>query len=118
MIFYELVQLYQQLVRQGKIGAPGWVNEKVSYGIMLDENGTIVQLISKKKDNGKGDKMLVPQHPGRTSGTLAFFLWDNEKYLLGLDAEGKPEKARERFRHLKNGTCICWKNWTQRPHWQ
>lgn len=101
MIFYELVQLYQQLVRQGKIGAPGWVNEKVSYGIMLDENGTIVQLISKKKDNGKGDKMLVPQHPGRTSGMLAFFLWDNEKYLLGLDAEGKPEKARERFEASK-----------------
>ena len=117
MIFYELVQLYQQLVRQGKIGAPGWVNEKVSYGIMLDEDGTVVQLISKKKDNGKADMMLVPQHPGRTSGTFAFFLWDNEKYLLGLGRENR-RKRENGLRHLKNCTWICWKNWTQRLHWQ
>ena len=97
MIFYELVQLYQQLVRQKKISAPGWVDEKVSYGIMLNEDGTIAQLISLKDGDGKTRMMPVPQHPGRTSGTLPFFLWDNEKYLLGLDAEGKPEKARERF---------------------
>lgn len=101
MIFYELVQLYQQLARQGKISAPGWMDEKVSYGIMLDEDGSIVQLISLKNDNGKARVMPVPQHPSRTSGTLAFFLWDNEKYLLGLDAEGEHEKVRERFEASK-----------------
>jgi CRISPR-associated protein Csd1 len=101
MIFYELVQLYQQLARQGKISAPGWMDEKVSYGIMLDEDGSIVQLISLKNDNGKARVMPVPQHPSRTSGTLAFFLWDNEKYLLGLDAEGEHEKGRERFEASK-----------------
>lgn len=97
MIFYELVQLYEQLVRQRKISAPGWMDEKVSYGLMLHEDGTIAQLISLKNEKGKSQMMPVPQHPGRTSGTLAFFLWDNGGYLLGLDTAGKPKKARERF---------------------
>lgn len=97
MIFYELVRLYEQLVYQGKISAPGWMDEKVSYGIMLNREGNIVQLVSLKNENGKARIMPVPQHPGRTSGVLPFFLWDNGTYLLGLDGAGKPEKARERF---------------------
>lgn len=101
MIFYELVQLYQQLVQREKISAPGWTDEKVSYGIMLEDDGTIAQMISLKNEKGKARMMPVPQHPVRTSGTLAFFLWDNEKYLLGLDAERKLEKARERFEASK-----------------
>ena len=44
MIFYELTQLYQQLVKQGKISAPGWMDEKVSYGILLRKDGRIEQL--------------------------------------------------------------------------
>ncbi|MCI8465185.1 MAG: type I-C CRISPR-associated protein Cas8c/Csd1 [Lachnospiraceae bacterium] len=97
MIFYELTRLYEKLVKQGKIGAPGWMDEKVSYGILLGKDGEIRQLLSLKDENGKPRKMRVPEHQTRTSGVLAFFLWDNAGYLLGTDGGGKPEKAMERF---------------------
>ncbi|MCI8814681.1 MAG: type I-C CRISPR-associated protein Cas8c/Csd1 [Lachnospiraceae bacterium] len=97
MIFYELTQLYQQLVKQGKISAPGWMDEKVSYGIMLRKDGEIEQLLSLKNDEGKASVHAVPQHPGRTSGILPFFLWDNAGYLLGVDSAEKSRKAIERF---------------------
>ena len=96
MIFYELTKLYEELVKQGKIGVPGWMDEKVSYGILLGKDGSVRQLLSKIV-GGKPSKMRVPEHPSRTSGVLAFFLWDNAGYLLGLDGGGKPEKAMERF---------------------
>lgn len=101
MIFCELVKLYEQLVQQGKISTDGWMDEKVTYGLMLDREGRIVQLLSLKNDEGKSRMMSVPEHPGRTSGIQAFFLWDNSAYLLGLDGAGKPEKARERFEASK-----------------
>lgn len=97
MIFYELTKLYEELVKQGKIGAPGWMNEKVSYGILLGRDGSVRQLLSLKDEKGKAGKVRVPEHPARTSGVLAFFLWDNAGYLLGVDGGGKPEKAMERF---------------------
>lgn len=97
MIFYELTQLYQQLVKQGKISAPGWMDEKVSYGIMLRKDGEIEQLLSLKNDEGRARVCAVPQHPGRTSGILPFFLWDNAGYLLGVDSAEKSQKAIERF---------------------
>ena len=95
MIFYELTKLYEELVKQGKIGAPGWMNEKVSYGILLGRDGSVRQLLSKIVE-GKPSKMTVPEHPSRTSGVLAFFLWDNAGYLLGLDGGGNPAKAMGR----------------------
>lgn len=106
MIFYELTQLYQQLVKQGKISAPGWMDEKVSYGILLRKDGRIEQLLSLKNDAGRAGMRPVPRHPGRTSGILPFFLWDNAGYLLGVDEPEKSRKAIERFQasrelHLK-----------------
>lgn len=105
MIFYELERLYRQLVRKGKISAPGWMDEKVSFGLMLGEDGELLQLLS-LNDNGKPQILPVPQHPGRTSGSYAFFLWDNAKYLLGIDEAGNSPKAAEKFalsreRHLE-----------------
>ena len=97
MIFYELTQLYEELVKQGKIGVSGWMDEKVSYGILLGKDGSVRQLLSLKDEKGKPRKMRVPEHPVRTSGVLAFFLWDNAGYLLGINSGGKPEKAVERF---------------------
>ncbi len=106
MIFYELEKLYRQLVRKGKISAPGWMDEKVSFGLVLREDGELMQLLSLKDDKGKPQLRPVPQHPGRTSGACAFFLWDNAKYLLGIDETGNSPKAAEKFvlsrkRHLE-----------------
>ena len=60
MIFYELTKLYEELVKQGKIGAPGWMNEKVSYGILLGRDGSVRQLLSLKDEKGKAGGRAEP----------------------------------------------------------
>lgn len=97
MIFYELTKLYESLVRKGKISAPGWMDENVSYGLLLGSDGEIKPFISLKDEDGKPCRKAVPEHPGRSSGIFPFFLWDNAGYLLGLDSAGKPQKAIEKF---------------------
>lgn len=103
MILYELTKLYEQLLKQKKLREPGWVDEKVSYAIMLRKDGTIAQLFHLGGDDEKQkpSKREVPMHANRTSGVLPFFLWDNAGYLLGIDFNGKPEKAKEHFEASK-----------------
>ncbi len=101
MIFYELTKLYEELVKQGKIGAPGWMNEKVSYGILLGRDGIVRQLLSLKDEKGKAGKVRVPEHPGRASGIISFFLWDKAVYLLGVDSFGDLKKSIDRFEASK-----------------
>lgn len=101
MIFPELVKLYENLVKQGKISPPGWMDEKASYGIELDDDGSIKRLINLKDENDRPCRMPVPQHPTRTSKIFAFFLWDNGKYLLGIEEDVKFEEIGKRFNASK-----------------
>ena len=41
---YEDLLKREDLVKQGKIGRPGWSQVKVSYGLNLDAEGNLVQL--------------------------------------------------------------------------
>ncbi len=97
MIFYELTKLYESLVQKKKISPPGWMDEKISYGLLLGKDGDIKQLLSLKDEDGKPCRKPVPEHPVRSSGISPFFLWDNASYLLGLKSAGKSQKAMERF---------------------
>lgn len=106
MIFYELSKLYQNLAKQGKLSESGWVDEKVSFGIHLNDKGEIEQLLSLCTEEGRPSMVQVPQHPGRASNICPFFLWDNTGYLLGADSKGKPERSLQCFeaskeKHLK-----------------
>ena len=101
MILQSLVQLYEDLVTQGRIARPGWVSTKVQWALSIDEQGELLQVIPLlEQEDGKKprpQKMDLPAPVKRSSGVAANFLWDNSSYLLGVDSKGKPERSKSCF---------------------
>ena len=105
MILQALTELFEDLVRQGKLSAPGWSNAKISYALCLDESGALVAVMPTQHEETVGKKTLLrpnlislPSTVTRTVGILPNFLWDNSTYLLGVDEKGKPERSLNCFR--------------------
>ncbi len=106
MILQALTAYYEQLVRQGKLSAPGWDDSfKVSYELRLNDAGQLVSVLDLRTETMMGKKtvlapraMRVPARKSRTSGVVAQFLCDNPSYLLGADEKGNPERAVECFK--------------------
>ena len=108
MILQALTHYYEDLLALGKIERPGWSKSKVSYGLMLNDEGQLTQLTHLQKELVRGKKtvqapqeLLVPSPAKRSSGVLANFLCDNSSYLLGVDAKGKPTRTSECFAAAK-----------------
>ena len=100
MILQALTELFEDLVRQGKLSAPGWSSAKISYALCLDESGALVAVMPTQHEETVGKKTLLrpnlislPSTVTRTVGILPNFLWDNSSYLLGVDEKGKPERS-------------------------
>ena len=106
MILQALTAYYEQLVRQGKLSAPGWDDSfKVSYELRLNDAGQLVSIVPLLTEKTMGKKtvlapraMRVPAHEKRSSGIAANFLCDNSTYLLGADEKGKPERSADCFK--------------------
>ena len=106
MILQALTAYYEQLVRQGKLSAPGWDDSfKVSYELRLNDAGQLLRVVSLLTEKTVGKKtvlapraMRVPAHEKRSSGIAANFLCDNSTYLLGADEKGKPERSVDCFK--------------------
>ena len=106
MILQALTAYYEQLVRQGKLSAPGWDDSfKVSYELRLNDAGQPFRVVSLLTEKTVGKKtvlapraMRVPAHEKRSSGIAANFLCDNSTYLLGADEKGKPERSADCFK--------------------
>ena len=106
MILQALTAYYEQLVRQGKLSAPGWDDSfKVSYELRLNDAGQLLRVVPLLTEKTVGKKtilapraMRVPAHEKRSSGIAANFLCDNSTYLLGADEKGKPERTANCFK--------------------
>lgn len=106
MILQALTAYYEQLVRQGKLSAPGWDDSfKVSYELRLNDAGQLLRVVPLLIEKTVGKKtvlapraMRVPAHEKRSSGIAANFLCDNSTYLLGADEKGKPERSANCFK--------------------
>ena len=106
MILQALTAYYEQLLRQGKISAPGWDDTfKVSYELRLNDAGQLLEVVPLSVPVIRGKKsvlapreMRVPKHDTRSSGVAANFLCDNCTYLLGADEKGKPARSVECFK--------------------
>ena len=104
MILQALVKHYEDLLEKGEIPRPGWGMARVSYGLNLDWEGNIIDLISLKVQKEKGKKivlaprnMTVPQPAKRSVDITPNFLCDNATYVLGVDEKGKPDRTRKCF---------------------
>lgn len=106
MILQALTAYYEQLVRQGKLSAPGWDDSfKVSYELRLNDAGQLLRVVPLLTEKTVGKKtvlapraMRVPAHEKHSSGFAANFLCDNSTYLLGADEKGKPERSADCFK--------------------
>ncbi len=113
MILQALVNYYERLAKQDNVlPAYGWSWEKISYCIVLKDDGSILEIqpVEKTKHiHPKTQKvtytlasLIVPVYPeGRTSGVKANYIWDNTAYVLGVSE--KLNKLDEKYQDF-------WKN--------
>lgn len=105
MILQALTAYCEELRKQGRLASPGWDSGyKVSYELRLNDAGELLQAVDLRTVKQAGKKQVavpreisVPAREKRTVGIAANFLSDNSTYLLGADAKGKPERARQCF---------------------
>ena len=104
MILQALVRYYEDLLQNGTLCAPGWVKEKIIWGLQLADNGQPLVLHDLRTSQQRGKKTValpreefVPDRVKRSSGVAANFLCDNSSYILGADAKGKPEHTKKCF---------------------
>lgn len=104
MILQALVKHYEDLLEKGEISKPGWGAVKVSYGLHLDGEGNMIDLVSLKVPKNMGKRavyeprsMEVPQQVKRSVDINPNFLCDNSTYILGIDEKGKPDRTSRCF---------------------
>ncbi len=96
MILQRLLEHYDRLASSGKVKlAPaGYSLQKVSFCIVLEENGSLHSFEDMRRPEGKTlqpQTLIVPgQGKPSGSGLNPCFLWDNAEYLLGWSAD--PDK--------------------------
>ena len=108
MILQALTRHYEDLLALGKISRPGWGQAKVSFGLELSGDGSILGLLPLQTEQTRGKKkvlapriMEVPMPVKRTVGVDPNFLCDNSGYLLGADDKGKPKRTAECYQKSK-----------------
>ena len=122
MILQALAEHYDRLVAldDGGDAAPrvaryGYSEQKVSFAVVLETDGALVQIESRLqagggqgKNGGKprpAERIVPGQAKPSGSGLNPCFLWDNPTYLLGLPADPEDPKkvarAAESFAALR-----------------
>ena len=102
MLLQSLVKLYEALAEKGEIEKLGWNPVKISYGISLDEEGNVDEIIHLKTNAPKGNKEIpslisLPMPVKRSVGVASNFLYDNATYVFGYDNSNKPDRAKQCF---------------------
>jgi len=96
-ILQSLDRYYDRMAARGEAEAPGYSREKISFAIVLDPDGAVVEVMDRREMSGK--KLVprleeVPAAGKRTSGIAPNLLWDKTAYVLGRTAaEGKRTAA-------------------------
>ncbi|MCK9252468.1 MAG: type I-C CRISPR-associated protein Cas8c/Csd1 [Clostridiales bacterium] len=103
MILQSLYDLYQILAQKGEITPEGRSKAKVSFAILLNDDGQPVDILPLKRTVVRGKREIeIPTilevflHESRSSGVKPNFLCDNAAYIFGIDAK-KSERAKKCF---------------------
>ena len=106
MILQALHSYYQRLLESGAEGLAsfGYSPEKISYEIVLSQNGQVVAVNDIRDTSGKKPMpriIEVPQPPKRANNISPCFLWDKTAYVLGVSASSKrASREHEAFKEL------------------
>jgi CRISPR-associated protein Csd1 len=98
----------KKLAALGKIARPGWGKTKIAFALELDENGKLVRVVPLSSPSPDGKKQIprtmelpvLGEQKG--NGIKSNFLWENSSYLLGINRNDKPERAKECFKAAKD----------------
>ncbi len=122
--YYDILSAEQTEGEESNIAQPGYSPANVSYALNLSPRGELLDVIPLFKQVKRGKKMvekpqsmIVPEQAGRSGKTPpAYFLCDNNAYVLGISAEDekKPEYSKQRLeafrKHnkeiLANANCV------------
>ena len=113
MILQSLVNYYDRLKNDPNVEIPelGYSQEKISFSVVLDKEGNLLQVkdIRIKPEKGKLRPRLltVPKVKGRSGkNPPPYFLWDNTKYILGVEKSTKKDEliadTLDRFEAFKS----------------
>jgi CRISPR-associated protein Csd1 len=107
-ILQSLDRYYDRMAARGEAEAPGYSREKISFAIVLDPEGAVVEVMDRRVPSGK--KLVprleeVPAAGKRASGIAPNLLWDKSAYVLGRTAaEGRRTAAEHAaFKELHLG---------------
>ncbi len=95
MIIAALHDYYQRLSEQEKVSPKGFSKAKISYALVLTEDGEVVDLQDIRDIRGKKPRpklLAVPTATKRAVNIAPSFLWDNTSYVLGVTGEEKKKK--------------------------
>lgn len=108
MILQALTEYYNKLSEKGEISPEGWAPAKISYALVIDAEGRLINVMPTIKEEQRGKKTVwvprsfqLPQAVTRSSGIKANFLWDSSTYLLGIDSKGNKLRTRDCFKACK-----------------
>lgn len=96
MILQALCDYYQR--QQDELPPPGFERKAIPFIIVLDRNGSLVDIEDTRNGDIKADKgrvFVVPQAVKRTVGIEANLLWDVLGYVLGLVSAAKATKLND-----------------------
>lgn len=102
MLLQSLVKLYEAWAEKGEIEKLGWNPVKISYGISLDEEGNVDEIINLKTKSSNGNTTIpstieLPKDVGKTSGVTSNFLYEKATYVFGYDNSKKPDRLKKSF---------------------
>lgn len=106
MVLHSLVNLYEVLAAKDKVDQQGWAKSKASYGLVIDENGILTNVISLKTTDRSGKKEIasqisLPMPVKKSANIAANYLYGTASYLFGNDRKGKPERNKLCFEESK-----------------
>jgi len=104
MILQRLAEHYDRIASnpENQLPRSGWSVQKISFCVVLNEDGTLHSFESLLEPDGRRSKpreMLVPgQNKPTGSAVTPCLLWDSSQYMLGYKAnDSDPERTRKCF---------------------
>ena len=106
MILQALKDYYDRVAADpdSDIAPEGWEMKEIPFIIVLDNNGSLVQIEDTRQGEGKKKRakaFLVPKGEKKTIAVIANLLWDAAGYVFGITSKkktkGKDEKELEKL---------------------
>ena len=94
--------LYDYYQRSGDDVAPfGLEYKEIGFIIILDKRGEFLRFEDRRIDKKSAQQFLVKKSVGRSSASVANYLYDNSQYVFGYSDKGDREKIYKCFEVFK-----------------